>query len=286
MEKILGSLLVFLCIYGNGFLTVSASANSDYQVILPDTSTIRSNDISEYSQEIRTLNQVEIDKLPISEQQDAITKVLQVIANINKEEINEITNLKSDGVVEDTFIQQRAQESLPGGGLANDSANPSWVNYGDILVTFSVGNYCIGTKVNGKCVGYDWNHGHAGIADFTKGYTIDAMPDTGVARKYNYKSFWTDQCYTNELYVGGATQAKYKTAVNFSRKQLGKPYAIQTTLGNTNSYYCSKLVYKAWLEAGYNVGNSYTDSSWATGIIGVTPKQILWDDNVFLYKIL
>lgn len=242
-------------------------ANSDYEVLLPKESPLmNSEDIQDYSQRIRELNQPVIEKLPADEQQDATRKVLEVIADLNREEIDAITEMK--------------KESLnPNSRTYNARAN--WTNYGDILISLDKDFTWRWPKTGSIYV--SWNHGHAGIADFTTNYVIEAHPDFGVASKNRYKSFWA-KYNTDELYVGGATQDKYTKAVNYAKNQIGKPYAIKTTLASTSEWYCSKLVYKAWLDAGYNVGNAKTSFPIPSGIVGVTPYQILWDDNVFFYQ--
>lgn len=241
-------------------------AKSDYEVIMPEDFLMRSSDLKTYSQQIRDLNQPIIDKLPEDERQDATRNVLEVIADLNREEIDAITEMKKDSLVPNSV---------------NYTARADWTNYGDILISMDKTFSWRWPKTGGVYV--EWNHGHAGIADFTTNYVIEVHPDFGVASKNRYKSFWA-KYNTDELYVGGATQAKYKTAVNYARQQIGKPYAIKTTLSSTNAWYCSKLVYKAWLAAGYNVGNAKTSFPIPSGIVGVTPYQILWDDNVFFYQ--
>lgn len=236
---------------------IHVSANSTYEVKMPEQSLTKTMAIEEFSQEIRELNQSEIDKLPNDEQQDAITKVLEVIAEINATEIDNITQMKAESL--DEVVNANGKVLIPG-----------WINYGDILIT-----------LDAKTLG--WKHGHAGIVDYYKNYVIEANPGTGVVRTASYITYWTNKVRTDELYVGGATQDKYSKAVDFARAKEGTPYKI-SLLNDTKNTYCSKLVYQAWLSAGYNVGNSYTDSAWAEGFVGVTPKQILWDDNVFLYQ--
>lgn len=256
MRKYLFMFTTLLGIYSS--MSVQAAQNSEYEVKMPEQSLLRSEEIESYSQRIRELNQEEVEKLPQEEQQDAISAVLQVISDLNRDEIDAITEMKKESV----------------GGLVDSDARRTttieWQNYGDILIT-----------LDSKTLG--WNHGHAGIVDYNKNTVIEANPGEGVKSKVSYRTYWA-KVNTDELYVGGATQSNYKTAVNYAAKQIGKPYTILTTLNSTDQWYCSKLVYKAWLNAGYNVGDHYKDSSWSYDIVGVTPKQILWDDNVFFYQ--
>ena len=258
------SFLVFsmlLGIYAGREFTVSA--NSDYEVKIPDVSILNSEGFDFYSQQIRELNQEEIDKLPMEEQQDAISKVLEVIAEINKEEISLITKMKEESLSVDTLA------SIPEDTMG---VNPTWINYGDILITL-------------KPKHYGWNHGHAGIAHFYKNQVIESNPGIGTNVHTNYVTYWINTVHADELYVGGASQTKYKQAVGYANTHAIKntPYKI-ASLSDNSTMYCSKLVYKAWLAAGYNVGDHYKDTNWNTQFLGVTPKQILWDDNVFLYK--
>ena len=257
MKKCILMLLTVVSMYSTG--TVKAETNSDYEVKMPEQSILRTEGLESYSQRIRELNQKEIDKLPRDEQQDAISSVLQVISELNQSKVDEITQMKEQSVGDLIESNTRGR-----------TTTIEWQNYGDILVT-----------LDSKTLG--WNHGHAGIVDFNKNRVIEANPGEGVQSKLSYNKYWKS-VNTDELYVGGASQSNYKTAVNYAAKQIGKPYTIMTTLSNTDKWYCSKLVYKAWLSAGYNVGDHYKDSAWKYDFIGVTPKQILLDDNVFFYQ--
>jgi len=149
---------------------------------------------------------------------------LEVIAELNRNEIDAITEMK--------------RESLKP-NRKNYNAKANWTNYGDILISLDKIFTWRWPKTGSVYV--SWNHGHAGIADFTANYVIEAHPDFGVASKNRYKNFWA-KYNTDKLYVGGASQAKYTTAVNYAKKQIGKPYAIKTDLITTSSWYCSKLV--------------------------------------------
>ncbi len=258
MKKYLAifTILIGVCISNN----VQASAQSDYEVKMPEQSLLRAGGIEVYSQEIRNINQEEIENLPEEEQQDAIRAVLEVIADLNREQIDAITQMKEESLESWTF-KERVDA-----GTGADAA--TWINFGDILITLD-------------SAFKEWEHGHAGIADYYKDHVIEAAGyGKGVRRAKNYKTYWAKQ-NTDELYVGKASQAQYKKAVEFATQQIGKTYNIATTLSNNSQWYCSKLVYRAWLAAGYDVGGNKVNIA---GIQGVLPKEILWDDNVFWYQ--
>ena len=78
---------------------------------------------------------------------------------------------------------------------------------------------------------------------------------------------------------------KYIKAIAYTEKQIGKPYGF-SLLTDTTKWYCSKLVYKGWQDAGYTLKNSTAGSSFdiILGAVAVTPSQMLWDNNVFWYQ--
>ncbi|MCX2829682.1 MULTISPECIES: YiiX/YebB-like N1pC/P60 family cysteine hydrolase [Bacillus] len=119
-------------------------------------------------------------------------------------------------------------------------AAASWSGKGDILVSM-------------KAKTYGLPHGHAAILSTTPHYVIEALPSPGVVHQSASK-YWSTVDDEGQYYVKGASNSAYLNAVSYAKNQIGEPYKLKTSLNNTSEWYCSKLVYKAWLNAGYHVG--------------------------------
>jgi hypothetical protein len=226
---------------------------------MPAEKITKNTDLAQYSDEIRNLNLEKIENLPADQQQDAISKVLQKIAEIRAEEINAIKKMKTESLTKN-------------GG----TTKANWINYGDVLVTLEAEPF--------SYLGIKWNFGHSGIAGFDTKQVIQARPDTGVHKVNDYNTYYGKR-NTDELYIIGAPDTKYKNAVTYALGKVSRPYALKTTLSDTSKWYCSKLVYKAWESQGYklkNAGMSGIDQ--LIGLVGVTPKQILYDNDVAWYQ--
>jgi len=120
------------------------------------------------------------------------------------------------------------------------SASDSWTGYGDILVSLEA-------KTD------FWRHGHAAILSTTEDYVIEALPRPGVVHQSATK-YWSTVDDDNQYYVKGAEDADYKKAVAYAKSQVGDSYGLKTTLDNSSVWYCSKLVYRAWKDAGFSIG--------------------------------
>ena len=102
--------------------------------------------------------------------------------------------------------------------------------YGDILITYNGGT--------------NWIHGHAGIVSLNDNVTIEAFPWQGVVRKSNR---WYEK--GNRLYrPKNVRGSQYRAAARNAESHLGK--------WRTDKFYCSQLVWRAWLDAGKNIAPS------------------------------
>ncbi|WP_051430850.1 YiiX/YebB-like N1pC/P60 family cysteine hydrolase [Thermicanus aegyptius] len=109
---------------------------------------------------------------------------------------------------------------------------------GDILVTYD-------NKTSG------WHHGHAAIVRWDNTYIIEAWPDDGV-RYYvnNWASRFID---ARGFWVTGASEDDYDYAEDVAQRQIGEPYSLTTSKDDTTRWYCSKLVWYAWNQQGYDL---------------------------------
>lgn len=76
--------------------------------------------------------------------------------------------------------------------------------------------------------------------------------------------------------------AQRKKAVNFGKDQVGKSYGIKTTLITNNKWYYSKLTYRQWSNAGYDLKGP--GGTLIGGYTLVIPLDIRLDANTRLIK--
>ena len=73
------------------------------------------------------------------------------------------------------------------------------------------------------------------------------------------------------LYVKGASYRECRDAVDYCMDQIGEPYNIFTGRWSEDEWYCSKLVWRAWYNQGYDIeGRRYEPRG-----THVTPGDIL-----------
>jgi len=92
-------------------------------------------------------------------------------------------------------------------------------------------------------------YNHIGIYDAECDCIIDAMP--GGVRRSSWE-FWIENFSDMaRLRFDNLNEEKIEKAVDYARKHIGEPYSLLTYKENEKSgWYCSKLVYKAYKQAG------------------------------------
>ena len=97
----------------------------------------------------------------------------------------------------------------------------------------------------------DWfNNGHAGIVGISPyNYgVVEANPGDGVEVCYGS---WVDRFGNGKVIQVGVTDTTTEQdhlAAEWATRQLGKPYEFPVLLSNRDKFYCSHLVYAAYLE--------------------------------------
>lgn len=111
--------------------------------------------------------------------------------------------------------------------------------FGDILITYNGGT--------------NWIHGHAGIVSTDDNVTIEAFPWQGVVRKSNRWYEKGNRLYRPRNVRGG----QYTAAAKNAESHVGKEYFLDIfNKWRTDKFYCSQLVWRAWLDAGKNIAPS------------------------------
>lgn len=94
-----------------------------------------------------------------------------------------------------------------------------------------------------------FNNGHAGIVAIAPHYdsTVEANPSSGVS---TIKGRWDNRFGGNVYQVGvvSTTVKQDQQAAQWACNQIGKPYGFPIALSNRSKFYCSHLVYAAYLE--------------------------------------
>lgn len=117
--------------------------------------------------------------------------------------------------------------------------------YGDILVSLQVDSGSFGFA------------GHAAIVSSSKYYTYESYAQSfspiNVGGVQVYSNTWGSRSGSSLVRPYGATTSQYSTAASFASTKVGLPYNwVFTDKTATSKYYCSQLVWQAWLNAGIN----------------------------------
>lgn len=153
----------------------------------------------------------------------------------------------------------------------NTGSTTSLGTYGDIIVSLIADSGSVGFA------------GHAAIVSNNNWETIESyaknwspIKKDGVQR---YNNNWGSQSGTLLYRPKGATDFQYRKAATYAEKQIGKPYNWQFWDKNTtDKFYCSQLVWRAWLEAGIDT----EVGSIPNGIIA--PADLANSSNTYLVK--
>jgi len=137
---------------------------------------------------------------------------------------------------------------------------------GDILITQDV-DTC-----------KDWI-GHAGIVSTDSSYTMESWPEAYSPISEDgvqvYDNDWSEYSPTWGLRVYYANSGDYDDAAEYAEDQEGKEYNwIFINRTRTDKFYCSQLVWRSWLEQGFD-----TDDE---GPI-VWPADLYYDDDTYCF---
>lgn len=149
------------------------------------------------------------------------------------------------------FKERQGNKNLRGlfTGFLPDTLTPIGT-YGDILISYNI--YSSGPA--------SYIPGHAAIVHTDQNYTIESyhiayspIKEDGVRR---YINDWGNKPRVYGLRVKGASHLNYYRAAQYAHQQAvaKKPYnTIFTDKYRTDAFYCSQLVWRAWLEQGFNL---------------------------------
>ena len=144
--------------------------------------------------------------------------------------------------------------SIVGNEEEGSTARTGTWRYGDILY------YGIGAD---NAAGESSFTGHTAVLAVNPSYVVEASKTSNNGAKVHYwnvKNLWKGASGIKQYYVheygddsARATDKQRNAAVAFGVKQKDKPYAIRTPLWDDDSWYCSKLTYRQWYEAGIDL---------------------------------
>lgn len=151
------------------------------------------------------------------------------------------------------------------------------IQVGDIIIETKCQNFWLTNLVN--------NPGHVALiveknASSAYGTYIKTIEVVGGGVQYG---FLDDDRFINfgvEIYRPRSTyKDKIDKAINFAKSQLGKPYSFDVTRTQTSAnspqWYCSELIYAAYLHASIRIGDINESGS-------VMPYDILYCSNVYI----
>lgn len=124
--------------------------------------------------------------------------------------------------------------------------------------------------------------GHTAVLSNDEGYVIEANKFEGAAlvfenpiqRTWNYADGIKQYKVTSKT-GKSASGTDRSIAVKYGLRQVGKPYGLKTTLFSDNVWYCSKLTYRQWKHAGYDLQSGPLVYASSLGIPGLVSGQIL-----------
>lgn len=156
---------------------------------------------------------------------------------------------------------------------ANDFAFLAYTlgSYGDILVSTTTSS------------GSSAFAGHAAIVSSESSVTIESyakdwspIHQDGVQR---YGNDWANKSGAYLLRPYGATSIQFSQAASYAASQVGKPYNWNFFDKNTTArFYCSQLVWHAWLSAGIDVeAGSFPNAV-------VAPADLIDSSNTYVVR--
>lgn len=143
--------------------------------------------------------------------------------------------------------------------------------FGDILVSLNIDSGSSGFA------------GHAAIVSSQTSYTIESYAKSfspiNADGVHIYSNTWGTRSGALLVRPYNASNAQYRQAASFAAGKVGLPYNWnffnKTT---TSSYYCSQLVWQAWLDAGIDTETGSTPN----GIIA--PADLVNSTNTYVVK--
>ncbi len=87
---------------------------------------------------------------------------------------------------------------------------------------------------------------------------------------------WANEASVSAYRVNGRTDSKARNGVDYAKQFVGQPYNILASRSSDTGWYCSKVVYRAWLSQGINI----EPTPWITDP-WVTPTDLADDSDTY-----
>lgn len=177
-------------------------------------------------------------------------------------------------------LEEKLVKNLKSSNISNKTATSSFsLIKGDILI----GKWTTGNKFGHACLVYSAPSVASNVySTLYNTTTFDAwgdMPNPADDIGYhNGSEYWLNSSieYRYRLrYNGGLSYAKQNQILNYAISQDSDTYSLTTTIWNTSKWYCSKLVWRAY----YNAGIEISGGEYVSGF--VVPLDFLYDSDLF-----
>lgn len=211
-------------------------------------------------------NRANYDKETIKMYSELYKQDQQMIAEINRK----LPQMIKEGQ-EIAKYDVKAQQSNLEAFSSVRSRSSSLGTYGDILVSLII---------NSGSVGFA---GHAAIVSSDSSITIESYakswsPINKDGVQY-YNNTWNNKSGALLIRPKNATSSQYTKASSYASNQVGKPYNWDFTNKNTTSkFYCSQLVWKAWLSAGIDCEKGSIPNAI------IAPADLVNSSNTYIVK--
>ncbi|MCT6926031.1 YiiX/YebB-like N1pC/P60 family cysteine hydrolase [Metasolibacillus sp.] len=189
------------------------------------------------------------------------------------QELIEYLDANTEKMIEEDkhYVEQYLKEKqIDPKGIVTFSTTSNLGSIGDILVDTTVNSGSIAFTGHAAIVAYS-DHRKT-VESFAKSFS--PIDKDGVQF---YNNTWKNKSKAYLLGVKNAKATQYGTAAKYAEQQIGKPYNwVFTNKSTTNSFYCSQLVWKSWLDAGINVETGSVPNA------VISPADLVNSSNTFL----
>ncbi|WP_102400994.1 YiiX/YebB-like N1pC/P60 family cysteine hydrolase [Haloimpatiens massiliensis] len=212
---------------------------------------------------LNTSNLKESQQLELQRNKEEAKNIIEnwdkIKVNVTPEQENQI--IKEKSMYLEKLTKNSYDSKLATSRAAAITSSTSIGSYGDVLIT------PVSWASGGSLTG------HAGLVDWNSDYTVESYPSDGVQRRVND---WRTR-YT-KIVVGHVGSAMNMTdAINYATSKINYGYNAQfANKWRTDKFYCSQLVWRAYIDQGIDLDKD--------GGNAVFPTDLIDNDLTIFYK--